>query len=149
MSLKIQSCELRDANDFVLRHHRHHKPVVGHRFSISVWDGGLKVGVAICGRPVARAINHHAVVEVTRLCTDGTKGACSTLYAACARASKELGYAKIQTYILDTETGVSLRAAGWTKEADTAGGNWTSISKPNRRQDQPQSPKQRWARILG
>ena len=42
------------------------------------------------------------VVEVTRLCTDGTKNACSFLYGAAARIAKEMGYKQIQTYILES-----------------------------------------------
>ena len=33
--------------------HRHHKPVVGHRFSIGVENGEIR-GACIVGRPVAR-----------------------------------------------------------------------------------------------
>ena len=69
-------------------------------------------GAAIVGRPVARlGGNPNQVLEVTRLVTDGTRNACSFLYSACARIGKEMGYLKIQTYILDTETGISLKAS--------------------------------------
>lgn len=51
--------------------------------------------------------------EVTRCCTDGARNACSFLYGAAARASTHLGFTRIQTYILDSETGVSLKACGW------------------------------------
>lgn len=146
--MNIVHVELRQANEFVAQHHRHHQPVTGHRFSIGAEKNGRVVGVAIIGRPVARAVDQHNVVEVSRLCTDGTHNACSFLYAAAANISKALGYMKIQTYILESESGTSLRAAGWTKEAVSDGGNWTSASKPVRRQDQPQGPKQRWAKLL-
>lgn len=149
MKLVIRSCELKDANAFIAKRHRHHKPVQGHRFSQSLWiDELVMVGVAITGRPVARAIDHHRVVEVTRLCTDGMPNACSALYSAAARAAKELGYDKIQTYILDSESGVSLKAAGWVYEQTTAGGDWNCEVRKGRRTDQPQEPKQRWARVL-
>ena len=69
------------ANDFVAAHHRHHRPVVGHRFSIGAQDGGVLVGAAIVGRPVARHLDDGFTAEVTRLVTDGTKNACSMLYA--------------------------------------------------------------------
>lgn len=145
----IRACELKDANRFIAAHHRHHKPVVGHRFSIGLWlQDAVLVGVVCVGRPVARMTDQRRVVEVTRLCTDGTSGACSALYAAAARASKEIGYDKIQTFILDTESGISLKAAGWVFESDTAGGDWNVPSRGGRRTDQPMCRKQRWARVL-
>ena len=114
MSLTVIPLELKEANAFVAKLHRHHKPVVGHRFSIGcVDDGGILRGAAIVGRPVARLAGHpRDVLEVTRLCTDGTHNACSILYAAAAKAGKALGYKRIQTYTLPIEGGASLRAAG-------------------------------------
>lgn len=74
--MRISSCELKEANAFVERLHRHHKPVVGHRFSIKVVDDdGETLGVCIVGRPVSRHYDHTKVLEVTRLCTDGTPNA--------------------------------------------------------------------------
>jgi hypothetical protein len=147
VALKVRPCELKAANAYIAEHHRHHKPVVGHRFSLSVWDGDRLCGVAIVGRPVARLTDFTKVLEVTRLCTDGTKNACSILYAAAARVGKEMGYVKIQTFVLDTEPAVTLRAAGWTLEGVSAGGQWVHTAGP-RRTDQPTNPKQRWAKIL-
>lgn len=71
--LEIKHIELKEANEFVGLHHRHHKPVVGHRFSIGCFSGSKLVGVAIVGRPIARRIDQHSTVEVLRCCTDGTK----------------------------------------------------------------------------
>lgn len=145
----IRACELKDANAFIAKHHRHHKPVVGHRFSIGLWlHDAIQVGVVVVGRPVARMTDQRRVVEVTRLCTDGTAGACSALYAAAARAAKEIGYDKIQTYILESEPGTSLKASGWTYEQTTSGGNWNHSWRKGRREDQPMCAKQRWGRNL-
>ena len=148
MSLQIVHVELAQANEFVARLHRHHKPAVGHRFSVGVESDGILVGVAIVGRPVARGTDQKAVLEVSRLCTDGTHNACSALYSACARAGKALGYSKIQTYILESEPGTSLLASGWSMEATTKGGSWNCEVRTGRRDDQPQCPKTRWARSL-
>jgi len=153
--LTVRPIELRDANAFVAERHRHHAPVVGHRFSISCVSGGAVVGVAIVGRAVSRHFSPLEVVEVTRLCTDGTKNACSILYAAAARAAKAMGYARIQTYTLDSERGTSLLATGWDCEGERKSGPW-KYSEPqgtlpgfhNRRQDQPNCNKVRWARKL-
>lgn len=142
--LALVHVELAEANAFVALHHRHHKPVAGHRFSVGVRDGENIVGVAICGRPVARACDKAATVEVVRLCTDGTKNACSFLYSACARAARELGYRLIQTYVLETEPATSLTASGWTLAAITRGGKWKHTDGKARRDDQPTCKKQRW-----
>ena len=149
MNLYVVPLELSQANELVARWHRHHKPVVGHRFSIGVVDEkGELHGAAIVGRPVARLTDHRTTLEVTRLVTDGSPNACSMLYAAAARAGKALGYRKIQTFILDSETGVTLRAAGWEFEQDSQGGLWVHTDGKPRRDDQPTCPKQRWAKRL-
>ena len=149
MHFRLVHTELAEANAFVLRYHRHHKPVVGHRFSIgAMTDAGNLCGVAIVGRPVARKVDHRTTLEVTRLCTDGTPNACSFLYASAARAGKALGYAVIQTYILESEDGASLRAAGWKVAAKSRGGQWSHTDGSPRRKDQPTDPKIRYEKIL-
>lgn len=145
--MKLVHVELRDANQFVERLHRHHKPVSGHRFSIGCEVNGQLVGVAICGRPVARLAPANRI-EVTRLCTDGTPNACSFLYGASARAAKALGYDSIQTYVLDVESAVSLRASGWVFDGMSKGGQWKHSDGRPRRTDQPTNPKQRWIRTF-
>lgn len=101
--LTLTPINLKTANAFVQQYHRHHKPTRGHKFSIGVSDNGALVGVAICGRPVARRLDDGYTLEVNRLCTDGTPNACSILYAAAYRAARAMGYHKVITYILDTE----------------------------------------------
>jgi hypothetical protein len=146
--LRLAPISLREANGYVASHHRHHKPVVGHKFAIGAMRGDTLVGAVIVGRPVARAVNHREVAEVTRLVTDGSRHVCSFLYAAAARAAKSMGYLKIQTYILESEPGTSLVAAGWKFETNTSGGNWNCNVRKSRRVDQPMEPKQRWAKDL-
>lgn len=103
--LELVPITLKEANAFVERYHRHHKPVVGHKFSIAASDGEKIVGVAIVGRPVSRYLDNGLTLEVNRLCTDGTRNACSFLYSAAWRAARNLGYKKLITYILVSETG--------------------------------------------
>lgn len=148
--LRIIPLELYEANALVKKYHRHHKPTIGHRFSIGCLDTktGEIVGASIVGRPVARLVNWRTTVEVVRLVTNGTKNACSILYAASARIAREMGYEKIQTYILDSETGVSLKAADWICEEKETGGGDGWNSRESRRDDQPTAIKQRWAKIL-
>lgn len=129
--LTLIPVSLAEANAFVAEHHRHHKPVTGHKFSIGCSENGELVGVAIVGRPVSRYLDNGLTLEVNRLCTTGAKNACSFLYAAAARAAKAMGYRKIITYTLDTEPGTSLKAAGW-KCAGIAGGKcWTGKRRPD------------------
>lgn len=137
---------LAEANELIARLHRHHKPVVGHRFTIGAEKDGRLVGAAVVGRPVARKTDQYRVAEVTRLVTDGTRNACSLLYSAAARAAEAMGYERIQTYILEDEPGTSLRAAGWTFDGWSAGGDWNKPSRGGRRTDQPMVRKQRWAK---
>lgn len=149
---RIVALSLAEANALVARLHRHHQPVQGHRFSLGLTDAeGNLVGAVIVGRPVARAYDHLAVVEVTRLVTDGSPNACSRLYGAAARAAKALGYERIHTYVLASEPGTSLRAAGWNDEGTTNGGDWNHSNRyqGDRRTDQPQEAKRRYARLLG
>ena len=73
--LDICPVTLVEANAFVEQYHRHHKPVVGHKFSIGCTDGENIVGVAIVGRPVSRHLDDGWTLEVNRLATDGTKNA--------------------------------------------------------------------------
>lgn len=131
---------LDEANAFVDAHHRHHKPVVGHLFSLGAvaarcdHDTNLIkdviVGVSIVGRPVARMRDDGQTAEVARLCTDGTKDACSFLYGASARAAFALGFKRIGTYILSSEPGTSLTAAGWRLIGEAGGGSWSRSDRP-------------------
>jgi hypothetical protein len=150
MGLRVRPLTLKQANEAVSKLHRHHKPAQGHRFSLGVFDGEELRGACIVGRPVARGCDPWLTAEVTRLVTDGTKNACSILYAASARAAQAMGFDKIQTYILEEEPGTSLKASGWLFAAKTAGGDWnhSKAYAGKRRTDQPMTPKQRWEKKL-
>jgi hypothetical protein len=128
--LEIVPMTLREANAFVEQNHRHHGATVGHKFSIGLSDGEKIVGVAIVGRPVSRHLDDGWTLEVNRLCTDGTRNACSMLYAAAWRAARAMGYKRVVTYILDTENGASLRAAGWKCVGQAGGLRWTGTRRP-------------------
>ena len=121
---------LKAANAFVAEHHRHHKPVTGHKFSLGCVQNGRLVGVAIVGRPVSRYLDDGMTLEVNRLCATGEKNVCSFLYGAAARAARALGYGRIITYTLDTEPGTSLRAAGWQCAGPAGGERWTGKRRP-------------------
>jgi hypothetical protein len=148
--LRVVPIELKEANALVAAWHRHHKPCQGHRFSLGAIDDDDNLrGAIIIGRPVARLAGHPRVVlEVTRLVTDGTPNVCSMLYAAAARVGKALGYARIQTYILEEETGITLKATGWECEGTAGGGQWKHTDGKPRRTDQPTGVKTRWSKRL-
>ena len=120
--LTLIPVSLAQANEFVRQHHRHHKPVAGHKFSIGCAENGRLCAVAIVGRPVSRYLDDGFTLEVNRLCSDGTKNACSILYAAAARAAKAMGFIRIQTYILEDEPGTSLKSSGWHLDGISPGG---------------------------
>jgi hypothetical protein len=139
---------LAQANKLIEELHRHHKKVVGHRFSIGAVVEGKCVGACVVGRPVARMSEQYKIAEVTRLVTDGTKNACSALYGAAARIAKEMGFEKIQTFILLSEPGTSLKASGWTKAYVSGGGDWNRPSRGGRRTDQPLVKKEKWEKVF-
>ena len=129
--MKCVPVSLKYANAYIEELHRHHKAVQGHKFSIGCEQSGKVCGVCIVGRPVSRHMDDGKTLEVTRLCTDGTKNACSFLYSRAARIAKEMGYERIITYILETENGSSLKASGWhLADGECGGGDWSCHSRP-------------------
>lgn len=61
------------ANAYVHAWHRHAQPVVGHLFSLGLFDQDFTLhGTITVGRPVARHLDDKHTVEITRLTTDGT-----------------------------------------------------------------------------
>jgi hypothetical protein len=92
LSLRIVPVNLDEANDFVRRLHRHNKALPGAKFSIGVKDEeGVLRGVAIIGRPTSPKIDQRFTIEIRRVCTDGTRNACSILYGAARRAARTIG----------------------------------------------------------
>lgn len=146
--MKAVPLELKQANEFVDKYHRHHSSVHRDKFRIGcVDDDGNLVGVVQCSRPVSRVLDDGKTIEVVRLCTDGSRNVCSFLYSRAARIAAEMGYMKIITYILEDENGRSLRSCGWHKECDIKGHDWNCPSRP-RNTTAPTCDKQRWCRIL-
>jgi hypothetical protein len=146
MALAISPITLREAHAFVAAHHRHHRPARGGLFAVATADDTGVVGVAVIGRPVARNLQNGWTAEVTRLCTDGSRNACSILYAAAWRACRALGYRRLVTYTLAEEGGASLRAAGWKLIGEAGGGTWSRKERP-RVDDHPTQVKLRWEAV--
>ncbi|MGE0133744.1 MAG: XF1762 family protein [Dehalococcoidia bacterium] len=155
--MQIVPVTLREARRFIGEHHRHNIPPRGCKFVAGVQSDGQLVGVVVGSRPVARALDDGLTLEVTRTCTDGTRNANSKLYGAAARAAKALGYQRLITYTLVEESGASLRASGFTVDAELASRqSWNTPGAARIRVDRdlfgnerrPTGPKLRWVRAL-
>lgn len=129
--IRIVPLTLPRANAVVSAYHRHHAPIPGGFgwFCVGAVAEGSLVGCAIAGRPTNRNNDDGQTVEVLRVATDGTENAPSALLGACARAAKAIGARRIITYTLASETGASLRGAGWRREADGIESWWTHPGK--------------------
>jgi hypothetical protein len=121
--MKVIPISISEANKFVANFHRHNKPVQGAKFAIGASDGDKLIGVAIVGRPVSRHLDDGETAEVTRCCVldDAPKGACSFLYSRCWRVWAAMGGSRLITYTLQSESGASLRGAGWKIVGQTPG----------------------------
>jgi hypothetical protein len=126
--LALLPVTLREANRFVESFHRHNGRTArdGGKFAIGVEAPDLDevwtlVGVAIVGNPLSASFMDGYTAEVLRVCTspEAPKNACSILYAACWRAWRAMGGKKLITYTLQSESGASLRGAGWRVVGET------------------------------
>lgn len=149
---------LREARRFIAEHHRHNIAPRGWLFGTSLELNGVRVGVGVASRPVARALDDGRTVEITRLCLleGAPKNAASRLYGALCRAARALGWKRAITYTLRTEEGTSLRASGFRLAAAiSARDAWTPSAGVNRVQRdlfgaerRPTGEKSRWERAL-
>ena len=132
--LKAGYITQREAGAWIREHHRHHPPARGDIFRVAAFDGEELVGVVQVGRPVARGWDFRTTMEVTRLCTHKDtprKNTCSFLYSRAARIARDMGFALIVTYVLDSEEAKSLVAAGWQeREAGVRGRTWDCPTRP-------------------
>ena len=145
--LYIKPIHIKSANDYVKQFHRHNLPCVGGKFAISCFEDNRLCGVAICGRPTARKLDDGTTLEIYRNCTDGTRNACSKLYAACIRIAKDMGYKKVITYILESETGASVKASNFVCEGK-AGLKKQTGQRQKERTVAPPEYKQRYVYYL-
>lgn len=143
MALEIKPITLKEANEFVKRYHRHNIPTAGGKFAIACVENGKICGVSICGRPVGRKLDDGTTLEIYRNCTDGTTNACSKLYGASVRIAKDMGYRKVITYTLESESGASVKAANFKCVGKAGGKKWNGRSERNYFVA-PQEMKNRW-----
>lgn len=90
--LRLVPCTISYAKKYVLHHHRHNPCTVSALFAVAcerTSDGEL-VGVCMVGRPVSKELQAQGYVEAIRVCTDGTRNACSFLISRARRAAVAL-----------------------------------------------------------
>lgn len=152
MSYELRPITFKEAKTFVNEHHRHNVSPQGHKFSIGLSDEGNLIGVVMVGRPIARRNDDGLTAEVTRCCVlEGNKNANSMLYGAAWRTAKGMGYRRIITYTLVTESGTSLKAAGWEKVGFVKGREegWNVPSRPRVKAERyPTEDKYKWEKSI-
>ena len=113
------------------------------------------VGVVIASNPVSATLMDGYTLELTRLCVAecAPKGTCSFLLSKCCSIWHLMGGKRVITYTLNSESGASLRGAGWSIVGQVMPHKrWQNKSKADgiERADLEiyRLPKLRWERIL-
>lgn len=146
--MKLVPLRLSDAKEHIRRLHRHNDAPLSWLFGVGVEANGDLVGVGIAGRPVARALDDGRTLEITRICSTGVPNVCSMLYGALSRAAFALGYSRVVTYTLQSETGASLKASGFEHVADLKErAGWDAPNRPRLFDPSPRKAKRRWEKI--
>lgn len=148
--LQVRPATLKAAMKWCATVHRRLPRLQGGLWAVSAARGCDVVGFAIVGVPRARMLAARGWLEVARVAVlpgdaapSGNKGACSVLYAACARAARGMCAAGLITYTHLDEPGTSLRAAGWRDAGLTDGGEWDRDGRPRQLALDPEQ-KRRW-----
>lgn len=141
--MRVEPVTRTEARTYVARYHRHHaRSLPQWLFGVKVLDDeGTLVGVAYAARP-ARLLQDGRTLTIARVCTDGTRDACSFAIGALRRAAVALGYTRIYTYTHLDEPGSSMRAAGFVDDGVTKGGEWGREGRP--RETENTEKKRRW-----
>jgi len=140
---------IKKANKIIAAWHRTHKPIQGGLFALAVArvSDGEVCGVAIIGRP-CRKLDNGKVAEATIVATDGTRNACSKLYAMARRITGIMGYEEFTTLTLPSEGGASLRGAGLFDPLLCGGGDWNVPSRPRKDKGVSKEKKHRYTAKL-
>jgi len=151
--LELVPVTLTEARRFVGLHHRHNRPPQGWKWGVGLARNTEIVGVGIIGRPISREIqtSEPRTLEITRVCTVGDTNANSRLYGALCRAAEAKGWLSVISYTLESESGASLRAAGFVCEGPAgarAGQTWHGVISLFGDHSTPDEPKNRWRRNL-
>lgn len=155
MTLELVPVTLTQARRLVAELHRHNRRPAGWLFGTGLAVDGELVGVAMLSRPRAAALDDGRTVELIRVVTDGTRNANSRLYGAACRMAAAGGYTSAITYTLESESGASLRAAGFVLEAVLPERSWAEESGRDRYEENllgertaPEGRRCRWRRRL-
>lgn len=145
--LELRPITLREANDFVQSFHRHNGRTArdGGKWAVALDQDGELVGVAIVGNPLSATYMDGYTAEVLRNAVrdEAEKGSCSKLYAACWRAWRAMGGRRLITYTLKSESGASLRGAGWLVIGET------KPVPPGWRKNDNLNSTRKWAPVMG
>lgn len=148
--MNTHPCTVKQAISLVKQWHRHLPVAPGGLFAVALADAGTICAVAIAANP-ARVWQGTGRVVISRVAVapglDIQANACSRLYGALCRAAEALGYREAWTYTLESEPGTSLRAAGFSDEGMSAGGQHGRAGRPRAPAVQS-GPKRRWCRKL-
>ena len=147
--MHVEPIHLKEAREYIEKHHRHCGAPSFHKFSVSIRVEGEAepIGVAVASTPKARHLMDGKTLEINRVCVDSRYGnVCSKLYAQVIRIGKEMGYTRFVTYTLPEESGASLKAVGFQFDGmtkDSAHG-WDVPGRPRHTEKYPTGPKKRW-----
>ena len=154
--LRLVAITRSEARLFIAKLHRHARPPAVCIFQVGVEADGELVGVAMGARPLARKLCDGETLEVSRVCTDGSRNAASMLYGAVCRAAAALGYKRVVTYTLESESGASLKASGFHADSEIRRHDPTGWSRQKTTRSAPvdlfgnrttpDEPKRRWWR---
>jgi hypothetical protein len=155
VNLELVPVTLTDAKRLVAELHRHNRPPLGWLFGTGVANGSGLCGAAMVSRPIAQGLQDGRTIEIIRVVTAGDRNANSKLYGAACRMAAAGGYRVAITYTLESESGASLRAAGFVPEAVLPERSWAEESKRDRYEENlfgertsPPGDRIRWRREL-
>lgn len=116
--LSTKPITIKAANEFIKGFHRHHRPTIRNsgRWALAAVNlSDEVVGVVIAGNPVSASYMDGYTLELTRLCVKegAPKGTCSFLLSKSCAIWRTMGGQRVITYTLETESGASLKGAGW------------------------------------
>jgi hypothetical protein len=142
-----------EANDFVDSFHRHNERCDNASFAVALRDeNDVLHGVAVLGRPASPQVDDGVTLEIKRVCVkDGIKNGNSMLYGAAQRVAKALGYRRVLTYTLLSESGISLKASNFVSTYVSPEGyrmnealRWPKRQHRRRLKSYPEGRKVRW-----
>lgn len=162
MKLEIVPVTQAEAFALIARVHRHlKKPPEGWICGVGLAVDGAIVGSGLLGRPVApKTSKDKGICEISRTAVpEGCRNGNSKVYAALRDAARALGYWKVQTFTLASESGASLKGAGFklvrpaSDDVERPAGAW-GLSRSGRTASlfgEPATatePKNRWECLL-